>query len=128
MGPYASPDQPHPTAVLDTLRALVPGSADVIRVRAATPTAATGWAWTRAEVIGAYEWPPFPEEPMRSLKIPGDDSTHASLTVCEFLTTYQYAGCTKQVRASDATYTFDVHLSRPRWEDWDDYEPVLAKG
>ena len=128
MGPDASPDQPRRSAAVDTLRAQVPESADLILVRAAPPTAATGWAWTTAEVLGAYEWPPYPDEPLRSIPHSADDSIHASLTVCEFLTGHQYAGCTRQVRANDATYTFDVRLSFPRWEDWDDYEPVLAKG
>ncbi|MFG3429723.1 hypothetical protein [Streptomyces californicus] len=120
MGPYASPDQPRRTSAMDTLRALVPDSADVIRVRAATPTAATSWTWTRAEVIGAYQWPPHEGEPLHSLDHPVDDSTHASLTVCEFLTTHQHAGCVSLDRAGDATHAFSVRLSRPRWEDWVD--------
>lgn len=128
MGPYAALTQPTRTAALDSLRALVPEDADVIRVRAATRTAATGWAWTQGEVLGAYQWPRYPEEPLRSLKHPIDDSIHASLTVCEFLTTHQYAGCTDLVRANDAAYVFQVRLSTPRWYEWDDWEPTLAKG
>lgn len=120
MGPYASPDQPRRTPAMDTLRTLIPDDADVIRVRAATPTAATGWAWTHAEVLGAYQWPPYPGEPLRSLGHPVDDSTHASLTIREFLTTHQHAESVRLVRASDATYTFSIRLSRPRWEDWVD--------
>jgi hypothetical protein len=128
MGPYASPDQPRRTPEVDTLRALVPESADVIRVRAATRTAATNWAWTQAEVLGAYQWPPYPEENLRPLERTADDSNHASLTVCEFLRTHEHAGCTRLLRANDTAYVFSIRLSCPRWEDWDDYEPILAKG
>lgn len=128
MGPYASPDQPRPSAAVDTLRALVPESADLIRVRAATPTAATGWAWTTAEVLGAFQWPPHPGERLVPLERTADDSTHASLTVAEFLRTHRYAGCVRQERANDTAYTFMIRLSAPRWEDWDDYVPILAKG
>ncbi|MEV6682205.1 hypothetical protein AB0N09_35895 [Streptomyces erythrochromogenes] len=118
MGPYASPTQPRRTPAVDTLRALVPDDADVIRVRAATPTAATNWTWTQAEVLGAYQWPPYPGEPLRPLDHTADDSTHASLTVCEFLAAYRYAPIVRLVRADDATYTFSIRLTCPRWEDW----------
>ncbi|WP_127455081.1 hypothetical protein [Streptomyces sp. B29(2018)] len=120
MGPYASPARPRRTPAVDTLRALVPETADVIRVRAATPTAATSWTWTRAEVLGSYQWPPYPGEALRPLDRTADDSTHAGLTVCEFLAAHQYAGNVRLVRAGDATYTFSIILSRPRWEDWDE--------
>ncbi len=120
MGPYASPAQPRRTPAVDTLRALVPDDADVIRVRAATPTAANGWTWTQAEVLGAYQWPPYPGEALRPLDRTADDSTHASLTVCEFLATHQHAGNVHLVHAGNATYTFSIRLSRPRWEDWDE--------
>jgi hypothetical protein len=120
MGPYASPTQPRPTPATDTLRALVPDDADVIKVRAATPTAATGWAWTVAEVLGAYQWPPYPGEELRLLERTADDSIHASLTVCEFLRTHKYAGNVRQVGANDVAYEFSIRLSRPRWYDLDD--------
>lgn len=119
MGPYASPAQPRRTPAVDTLRALVPDDADVIRVRAATPTAATSWTWTQAEVLGAYQWPPYPGEPLRPLDRTADDSAHAGLTVREFLTAYQHAPIVRLVRAGDATYTFSIRLTCPRWEDWD---------
>ncbi|MET9779243.1 hypothetical protein ABZ023_34205 [Streptomyces sp. NPDC006367] len=45
---------------MDSLRALIPEATDVIRVRAAIPHLATNWAWTQAEVLGAYQWPPYP--------------------------------------------------------------------
>ncbi|MFE1190206.1 hypothetical protein [[Kitasatospora] papulosa] len=118
MGPYASPAQPRRTPAVDTLRALVPDDADVIRVRAATPTAATNWTWTQAEALGAYQWPPYPGEPLRALDHTADDSTHASLTIREFLTTHQNAGNVSLVHAGDATYEFSIRLTRPRWEDW----------
>ncbi|MER8120695.1 hypothetical protein, partial [Streptomyces sp. NPDC094031] len=89
MGPHASPAQPRRTPAVDTLRALVPETADVIRVRAATPTAATNWSWTHAEVLGAYQWPPHPGEALRPLDRTADDGTHAGLTVCEFLATHR---------------------------------------
>lgn len=120
MGPYASPNQPRRTPLVDTLRALVPDDADVIRVRAATPTAATSWTWTQAEVLGAYQWPPYPGEALRPLDRTADDSTHAGLTVCEFLSIHQHAPIVRLVRAGDATYTFNIRLSCPRWEDWDE--------
>lgn len=120
MGPYANPSQPRRSPAVDTLRALVPDNADVIRVRAATPTAATGWTWTQAEVLSAYQWPPYPGELLHPLAHTADDSTHASLTICEFLAKHQSAGNVRLVRASDATYTFSIILSRPHWEDWDE--------
>jgi hypothetical protein len=120
MGPYANPEQPTRTAPVDTLRALVPDEADVIRVRAATPTAATGWAWTQAEVIGAYQWPPYAGEPLRSMDGTADDSTHTSLTLCEYLADHKYAGNVRQERANDTTYTFRIRLSIPRWFDQED--------
>jgi hypothetical protein len=122
MGPYASPAQPRPSAAVDTLRALVPEDADVIRVRAATRTAATNWAWTQAEVLGAYQWPPYPGENLVPLERTADDSTHASLTVCEFLHTHEHAPIVRQVRANDTAYVFSIRLSRPRWADWDDVD------
>jgi hypothetical protein len=101
----------------------VPEDADVIRVRAATRTAATNWAWTQAEVLGAYQWPPYPGENLRPLDGPfPDDSTHASLTVCEFLHTHEHAPIVRQVRANDTAYVFSIRLSRPRWADWDDVD------
>lgn len=124
MGPYASPDQPPRTPEVDTLRALVPEGADVIRVRAATPTPASNWAWQQAEVLGAYQWPPYPGEPLRPIERTADDSTHASLTVCRFLATLQYAPIVRQEQADDTTYTFRIRLSVPRWQDWDDCDAV----
>ncbi|GGU52680.1 hypothetical protein [Streptomyces violascens] len=120
MGPYASPSQPPRSRAVDSLRALVPDDADVIRVRGAAPNAANGWTWAQAEVLGAYQWPPYPGEALRPLSHTPDDNTHASLTICEFLTTFQYAPIVRLVRANDATYTFSIRLSCPRWEDWDD--------
>ena len=117
MGPYASPDQPRPSPEVDTLRALAPADADVVHVRAAAPTAATGWAWSTAELCGAYQWPPHPGEPLVPLPRTADDSNHASLTICEFLRTSQYAGNVRQLAANDTTYTFAVRLTVPRWHD-----------
>ena len=120
MGQYASPDQPRRSPEVDTLRALVPDGTDVIRVRAATRTAATAWAWTRAELLGAYHWPGHPGEHLVPLDGPyPDDSPHTSLTLCEFLRTCEHAGNVTQERADDTAYTFKVRLSVPRWHDWD---------
>jgi hypothetical protein len=102
---------------MDTLRALVPDDADVIRVRAATPTAATSWIWTRAEVIGAYQWPRYAGEALRPIDGTADDSTGTGLTVCEFLRTHQYAGNVRLVSANDVAYVFSIRVTRPRWED-----------
>ncbi|MFF9785618.1 hypothetical protein [Streptomyces nigrescens] len=119
MGPHSSPAQPPRTPAVDALRALVPDDADVILVRGAAPSAANGWKWTQAEVLGAYQWPPYPGEALRPLDHTANHSTHASLTVCEFLTT-QGGPIVRLVRASDATRTYRIRLSSPRWEDGDD--------
>lgn len=120
MGPYAALTQPTRTAAVDALRALVPEDADVIRVRAATRTAATNWTWTQAEVLGAYQWPPNPGEPPRPLERTADDGPHASLTVCEFLRTHEHAGNVRLERANDTAYVFRIRLAIPRWFDQED--------
>ncbi|MER8120666.1 hypothetical protein, partial [Streptomyces sp. NPDC094031] len=61
-----------------------------------------------------------PGEALRPLDRTADDGTHAGLTVCEFLATHRYAPIVRLVRAGDATYTFSIRLSCPRWEDWDE--------
>lgn len=121
MGPYANPQQPTRSPAVDTLRALVPDDADLIRVRAATPTAATGWAWTRAEVLGAYQWPPRSGEPL--IRLGGaDDGTHASLTLCEYLAAHRYAGNVRVEHANAVAYTFRIRLNIPRWYMEEDAE------
>ncbi|MGA5598343.1 hypothetical protein ACPCSE_29335 [Streptomyces cellulosae] len=115
-GPHAHPDQPRPTPEVDALRALAPDTADVIRVRAAPRTAATGWHYTQAEVLGAYQWPANPGDYLVPLDGTADDSTHASLTVCTFLDRDRYAPIVRLVDTQGAD-TYDVRLSRPRWEE-----------
>jgi hypothetical protein len=120
MGQYASLTQPRPSPAMDTLRALVPEGTDVIRVRAATRTAATNWAWTQAELTGAYHWPEYPGEPLVSLDGPyPDDSLHTSLTIREFLHRYAQAGNVHLVRGNDVAYVYQIDLARPRWDDWE---------
>jgi hypothetical protein len=118
MGPNASLYQPRRVPEVDTLRALVPGDTDVIKVRAATRTAATNWAWTQAELIGAYQWPADRGDLLQPLDGPyPDDSPHTSLTICEFLRTHEYAGNVHMVNGNETSYVFRIRLSAPRWED-----------
>lgn len=120
MGPHAHPDQPRPTPAVDSLRALVPGTADVIRVRAQPTVPKRPGAWVRAEVLGADQWPPHPGEHLVPLDHTADDSTHASLTICEFLAACEYAPIVRLISASQSTYVFTVQLSRPAWDGWQD--------
>lgn len=121
MGPHAHPDQPRRTPEVDTLRALVPDTADVIRVRAQPTVPKRQGAWVRAEVLGADQWPPNPGEPLVPLDHTADDSTHASLTVCEFLATLERAPIVRQVSANESAYVFSIQLTRPAWDGWHDH-------
>lgn len=123
MGRYASLTQPRPTPAFDALRALVPEGTDTIRVRAQPPFPKHKGVWLRAELLGAYHWPEYPEqnlvpvEPDNGRPYP-DDSPHTSMTLCEFLSTHEYSGAVTLERANETAYTFRIRLTRPRWSDW----------